>query len=255
MQRLGAEPYMDAARRNDILAQIASARAKERRVLEVLQSLPAWAERPFQKDQENFDANLRTYQAAQPIVRNIESRLMMTPGPIWKALTPDEQTALSNWSKSIDQLYAYVNTYFPSETQQYIAQAALLVIAIGAFVAPLFLDEPEKGLTLPFGLEPPGFPKRTPRPRAPIAPPQTAAPVFTPTSYSRIPRAVGPSTPLRVQPEIMRPAAPTLTPWRKTEPAATPGAPGYRTFTRPLDIPVSRVQTPSEAAATMTRPP
>jgi hypothetical protein len=261
---LGAEPYMDASRRNDVLAQISSGRAKEARVLEVLQSLPAWAETPFQVDQVAFESALRTYQAAEPVVRNIESRLVTTPGPIWKELTPEEVTALSNWSKSLDQLYAFTNTYFPSESQQYIGQVALLAIAVGAFLAPIFLDEPEKGLTLPFDIEPPKFPTSPRRPRASMPPPsapQTAMPVFTPTSFSRIPgTTIGPSTPLRVQAEVMRPAASAPpTPWRRPEApvgGAAPAAPGYRTFTRPLgpETPISRIQTPAEAARAAVNP-
>lgn len=262
MQRLGVDPYMDATRRNDILLQIAGARAKEMRILEILQSIPAWADRPFQKDQENFDASFKAYQAANPVVRNIESRLVTAPGPIWRDLTPDEQAALSSWMKSVDQLYAYVNTYFPTETQQYVAQVALLAIALGAFIAPIFLDEPEKGLSLPFGLEPPKFPS-SPRPVRRPAPTQA----IMPTSISRIPQPTGPVGPLRVQPEIMRPAAATPMPWRKSPAAATPmpwresptapATPGYRTFTRPLgpETSTSRIPTPSQAATTPSVPP
>jgi hypothetical protein len=257
---LGVEPYMDASRRNDVLAQISSGRAKEARVLEVINSLPAWAETPFQTDQVAFDTALRAYQAAEPVVRNIESRLVTTPGPIWKELTPAELTALANWSKSLDQLSTYVNTYFPSESQQYIGQVALLAIAVGAFLAPIFLDEPEKGLKLPFEFEPPRFPSSPrPVPRAPVAP-QAAMPVFTPTSFSRIPRppgAVGPPGPIRVQAEPMRPATSTIpTPWRRIEAptgGAAPAPAGYRTFTRP-EAPISRVQTPFEAAASVATP-
>lgn len=258
--RLGAEPYMDATRRIEILNQISTGRANEVRVLEVIQSLPAWVEAPFQADQPAFNAALKTYQTTEPVVRNIENRLMTTPGPVWKELTQEELAALSNWSKAVDQLYAYVNMYFPSETQQYIGQVALLAIAVGAFLAPIFLDEPEKGLALPFDLEPPTFPST---PRAQRLPLTTAAPPtsFTPTSFSRIPRpggTVGPSSPLRVQAEVMRPASPVASPWRRVEPAAAslPGASkaGYRTFTRPLDIPASRMQTPSEAASSATAP-
>lgn len=258
--RLGVEPYMDSLRRNEILAIISNGRAKEMRVLEVLQSLPAWAVTPFQADQAAFNASMQAYQQAEPIVRSIESRLVTTPGPIWKELSPEEQAALATWSKSIDQLYAYANTYFPSETQQYIAQVALLAIAATAFILPIFLDEPEKGLSFPFHIEPPKFPS-SPRaaPRIPSSPAAAATP-FTPTSFSRIPRpggTVGPTTPLRVQAEVMRPATSTPTPWRRMEPTgAAPATPGYRTFTRPLgpEAPVSRVQTPSEAAATVATP-
>lgn len=256
--RLGAEPYMDGPRRNEILNMISNGRTKEMRVLEVLQSLPSWAVSPFQADQAAFNTALQTYQAVEPVVRGIESRLVTTPGPIWKELSPEEQAALTTWSKSLDQLYAYVNTYFPSETQQYVGQVALLAIAAASFILPIFLDEPEKGLSLPFEIEPPKFPS-SPRPVPRISPsPAAAATPFAPTSFSRIPRpggTVGPATPLRVQAEVMRPATSTPTPWRRAEPTGpAPATPGYRTFTRPLgpEAPISRIQTPSEAAKVAT---
>lgn len=235
MQQLGVE-YMDANRRNDILLQIQETRTKEARVLEVVQSIPSWADRPFKADQENFQAAYNTYLASNPAVQALETRLATTPGPIWRELTPEEQAALNTWTKAVEQMYAYTNAYFPSETQQYIAQAALLAIAIGAFIAPIFLDEPEKGLALPFSLEPDVKFPTSPRPRRPGPAPATAAPTsFTPTSFSRIPGATGPSSPLRVQAEIMRPAASTAMPWRRPEMPGAPAAPGFRTFTRPLE--------------------
>jgi hypothetical protein len=265
---LGAEPNMDAGRRGEILLQISNGRTKEARVLEVLQTLPAWAEAPFKGDQVVANAAVQAYNAAQPIVRNIESRLVTTPGPIWKELTPEEQLALNNWSKAVDQLYVLVNTYFPSASQEYIGQIALLAIAVGAFLAPIFLDEPEKPLSLPFDIEPPMIPSLRPPPRAPAPTAERVMPVLTSTSFSRIPPrptgATGVPSPLRVQAEVMRPAASVPpTPWRRPEAPAAPAAPaaagpGYRTFARPLgpETPIaSRIQTPAEAAASTFRPP
>lgn len=255
MRRLGEEPYMDVERRNDILLLIASGRSKEARVNQVRAAIPAWADRPFKADQENWDANLKAYQAADPIVRKVESRLSVDPGPIWKELTAEEQTALSTWSKSIDNLYGYVNSYFPTESQKYIPQLVLAAIAIGAFVAPLFLSDDDEGLGLPFHFGPPPLPpeigpsRRPGIPQAPSSPVQR--PSFSPSSFSRI--TAGPRTPISVQAEVMRPAVSTP-PWRSAVPAsagALPQAPGYRAFVKPLgpSMPVSAEAAKVTAAA------
>src|SRR4029078_9860435 len=116
MRRLGAEePYMNRETRDDVLAQISAGRTKQARVQEVLNSLPAWSDRPFKGDQENFEAAYKTFQATDPIVSAIETRLVTEPGPIWRDFSSEERTAFLNWKTSLDRLDGYVTLSFPTE--------------------------------------------------------------------------------------------------------------------------------------------
>lgn len=249
--RLGADPYMDQDKRGGILLRINNGRAKEARVSEVLSVIPSWATEPFKTDQANFNAAFKVYQENSQIVRTLESRLMQEPGPIWRDITPQEEQALAKWSSSLDSLYAYVNTYFPSETQKFWEQVVLGAIALGAFLAPLFLSKDDEGLRLPFSLEPlplPWVSKRVPKGARREAAPTTAA--------------------IPVRAEVFRPGLPPA--WRRTQtptaatrmpftPVATPAgtAPAFRSFAKPLgpSIPVTsatvRAQMPT---ATTTMP-
>lgn len=151
---LGAE-YMDEAKRLDILSKIQAGHDKEVRVLQVTSVIPQWVERPFKEDQEKFNQELEIYKKSAPTVRQIEEKLTLSQGPVWPSLTPEEEVALQNWIGALGNLEAYVNAYFPSETQKYTAQVALLLIAAGAFIAPIFLSEGKVGL--PFRIGPPRF--------------------------------------------------------------------------------------------------
>lgn len=251
---------MDVERRNDVLLRIAAGRAKEARITEVRSAIPSWADRPFKGDQEKYDAALNIYLTAEPIVRNVESRLSVTPGPIWKELTGEEQAALSNWERSIDSLYAYVNTYFPSESQKYIGQFALAAIAIGAFVAPLFMGNDDDAAPFPFHLEPFPLPPQIGPSRKPAAPAaaavQTQRPSFMPSSFSRVPQ--GMKTPIPVQAEVMRPAVSTP-PWRSAastpvSSGALPSSPGFRSFAKPLGPSVPVTAATAQATATGAAP-
>lgn len=230
--RLGEE-YMDADKRRDLLLEISNGRQKEARVIEVTSSLPTWVQRPFKNDQENFDQQLKIYKDNAAAVQALDQRLSQAQGPIWKDITPEEETALANWAGSLDRLNEYASSYFPSSTQQYIAKAALIAIAVGSFVLPLFLstDEPK----LPFKISPPGLPpsirpseKRLPAPGRPPAL-QVKAEPFRPSV-----------TPMRRLPGPVAEAQP-----------GTPAPSAFRTFARPLgpSMPVS-----AAAAATSGMP-
>lgn len=233
--RLGEEPYMDVDRRNDILLSISQGHDKEVRINEVVTSIPAWADQPFKGDQENFNTNLKIYQISNPIVQKLETRLKNEPGPIWKELTTDEKQALNDWSSSVDNLYGYVNSYFPTESQKYIPQIILWTIAIGAFVAPLFLSE-DDGLSFPFHIGPPDLPPGIgpSRPGTTAVVTSSQRPSYPGSSFSKIP-GIQRSTALPVQAEIMRPAVSTP-PWKPSALPA-PGAaagPSFRAFAKPL---------------------
>lgn len=249
MHRLADQPYMDLDSRNGILLSISQGHEKEARVSEVRASIPAWADRPFKDDQANFDLNLQIYQAANPIVQKLETRLANEPGPIWKEMTSDEKQALANWSPALDNLVGYVNSYFPTDTQKYIPQIALWLIAIGAFVVPMFLTEDNEVLSLPFHFGPPPLPPGIGPTRAPVT---TTAMITTSqrppysADFSKIPGASRPAA-IPVQAEVMRPAV-SQPSWR---PVAPPGASGprLRSFTTPLGpMPVTAATT--QAAAT-----
>lgn len=259
--RLGEEPYMDVDRRNDILLLIADARAKEARINEVRAVIPAWAEQPFKSDQANWAASLKAYQATSPIVGKLEARLSLEPGPIWKELTAEEKAALYNWTASIEAMYGYVNTYFPTETQKYLPQAVLIAIAIGAFTTPLFLSSDDEGFNLPFKFGPiplppqigPSSPQIGPSSRVifPSAPTfQSQRPSYSPSSFSKIPQ----QSP--IQAEVMRPTV-SSPPWKSAAPTsagALQSSPGFRTFTTPLG-PVMPVTASSIQAAATGAPP
>lgn len=249
--RLGVEAYLDEEKRRNILLRVNAARSKEARVSEVTTAIPSWAERPFKEDQEKFNLALKIYRENDPTVRALEMRLLQQPGPVWKDITPQEEQALANWMAAIDTMHAYVNTYFPSEIQKFWGQVALGAIALGSFLAPLFLSKDDEGLKLPFSLEPlplPWVSKRTPRgPRR--EPP-------APTGATAIP----------VRAEVFRPGiSPT---WKRIAertadaasriPGASPGAtlsPSFRSFVRPLgpSVPVTPA-TVRAAASTGTVP-
>lgn len=258
--RLGEEPYMDVERRNDILLIISQGHEKEVRINEVLSSIPTWADRPFKDDQENLNANLKVYQTTNPIVQKLEVRLANEPGPIWKELTEDEKKALTNWTMALDNLHGYVNSYFPTETQKYIPQISLWLIAIGAFVTPLFVSNGDEALSLPFHFGPPALPPSIgpSRPSGSTAvATQSQRPGYSSSSFSKIP-GVPRSSATPVQAEIMRPAVSTP-PWRQSVlPAPTPasapgpgsGSTGYRTFVRPLGPMMPVTPETTQAAAT-----
>jgi hypothetical protein len=252
--RLGENPYMDVDRRNDLLLLISQERAKEARIAEVIASIPAWADRPFKDDQDKFNVNLKAYQAANPLILKLEARLTNEPGPIWKELTAEEKQALSNWTVAIDSLSGYVDNYFPTRTQKYVPQIALWAIAIGAFVAPLFLSD-EK-LSLPFHFGPPGLPPGMgPSRRAMTAIP-SQRPSYPGASFSKIPFSPRlPATP--VQAEVMRPAVQTP-PWRAsalTAPGSPAAAAAYRSFTKPLGPTMPVTSETAQAVATAAAPP
>jgi hypothetical protein len=255
--RLGEDPYMDVDRRNDILLLIAEARAKEARVNEVRAVIPAWADQPFKSDQANWAASLKAYQAANPIVVKLESRLALEPGPIWKELTAEEKAALYNWTASIEAMYGYVNTYFPTETQKYLPQAVLIAIAIGAFTTPLFLSSDDEGFNLPFKFGPiPLPPQIGPSSRA-IAPSvstfQSQRPSYSASSFSKIPQQ-SPMSP--IQAEVMRPTV-SSPPWKSAAPTSAGAiqvSPGFRTFTTPLGPAMPVTASSIQAAATGAPP-
>lgn len=213
--RLGAE-YMDAAKRQDILLQISNGGAKEARILEVTSTIPAWVQRPFKEDQENFNQALDVYRKNAPIVKSVNQRLSQSAGPVWPDLTQNEIDAINNWEASVGNLEAYVNTYFPSQTQQYIGQVALVVIAVGALVAPLFMGEEKLGL--PF------------RVKFPFAKPPKAA---REPGTSLAPRGLVARRPVQVEAEVYRPGSMRRLPPPPPSAAESREAP-YRTFVRPL---------------------
>jgi len=256
--RLGEEPYMDVDRRNDLLLLISQERAKEARIVEVVSSIPAWADRPFKADQEKFNVNLNAYQTANPLILKLEARLANEPGPIWKELTADEKKALGDWTVAIDNLSGYVDNYFPTETQKYIPQIALWAIAIGAFVAPLFLSDDDEKLALPFQVGPPPLPMIGPSRgavEAPTASITSQRPSYPGSSFSKIPFSTRSSvTP--VQAEVMRPAVQTP-PWRAsalTAPGSPAAAAAYRSFTKPLG-PIMPVTSETTQAVATAAPP
>lgn len=255
--RLGDQPYMDVDKRNDLLFLISQERVKEARILDVMASIPAWADRPFKDDQEKFTINLKTYQEANPVILKLESRLVNEPGPIWKELTPDEKQALNNWTVAIDNLSGYADSYFPTETQKYIPQIALWAIAIGAFVAPLFMSDDNDGkLSLPFEFGPPALPPSFGPSRAvatAMIPGQSQRPSYPGSSFSKIPMTTR-SSAIPVQAEVMRPAVSTP-PWRAA--ASSPGSSGavsYRSFTKPLGPMMPVTAETAQAVATAAPP-
>lgn len=253
--RLGEEPYMDVDRRNDLLLLISQERAKEARIIQVMASIPAWADRPFKDDQEKFNVNLKAYQAANPLILKLEARLANEPGPIWKELTAEEKTALGNWTVAIDNLVGYADSYFPTETQKYIPQIALWAIAIGAFVAPLFLSDDEEKLSLPFQFGPPALPSMAPsRGAVTTAAIPSQRPSYPGSSFSKIPMTTR-SSAIPVQAEVMRPAISTP-PWRATAPSApgSAGAVAYRSYAKPLG-PVMPVTAETTQATATSAPP
>lgn len=261
MRRLGAEePYMNQEKRDDVLSQISAGRVKQARVQEVLNSIPQWADRPFKNDQQNFTEAYKTFQATDPIVSAIETRLMTEPGPIWRDFSPEERTAFANWTASLNKLEGYVNTYFPTEQQQRIMEYVLWGVAVSSFVLPLLLSDGDGKLGLPFKLSPlplpPGLkPRMTPSGTLPLTKPgfrpgMPARPSFSPTSFSKIPTAQG--APLQVQAEVMRPAT-AAAPWRSSIPSPTsssPPSPGFRSFVKPLGPSQPVTTATAQAAAT-----
>jgi len=261
MRRLGAEePYMNRETRDDVLAQISAGRTKQARVQEVLNSLPAWSDRPFKGDQENFEAAYKTFQATDPIVSAIETRLVTEPGPIWRDFSSEERTAFLNWKTSLDRLEGYVNAYFPTEQQQRVMEYVLWGIAIGSFVLPMLLSDADGKMGLPFKLEPlplpPGMKPRilTPTGVAPMKPGfrpgMPPRPSFTPTSFSKIPTA--PGAPLQVKAEVLRPAT-AAAPWRSSIQAPSAGnlpSPGFRSFVKPLGPSQPATAATAQAVAT-----
>lgn len=231
--RLGAE-YMDAAKRQDILLQISNGAVKEARIIEVTSTIPAWVQRPFKEDQENFNQQLEIYKKNAPIVKSVNQRLSQNQGPVWPDLTQNEIDAILNWEGAVGKLEAYVNTYFPSQTQQYVGQVALLLIAVGSLVAPLFMGEEKLGL--PF------------RVKFPFARP---ARVAREPGTTQTPRGLISRRPVQVEAEVYRPNVPMR---RLSPSSAAPEGAVYRTFVRPLTaeapptaerVPVSATRTPA----------
>lgn len=258
MHRLGAEePYMNRERRDDVLLQIARGRTRQARVASVLNALPKWTDRPFRDDQEKFDEALKTFKAADPLVSAVELRLNTEPGPVWRDFTPDERTAFTNWTSSLEKLEGYVNSYFPTDEHILFTEYVLLAIAIGSFVLPLLLSD-ESEITFPIHPRPvPLPPSMKPRVGPRLVPAAAARPSFRPSSgpgrpsfaptssnFSPILTASGA---IPVKAEVMRPAT-AASPWRQSiqAPATTPATapavaaegrpvtPSFRSFIRPL---------------------
>lgn len=216
--RLGAE-YMDAAKRRDILLQIANGVEKEARIIGVTSTIPSWVQRPFKEDQENFNRELEVYKNYAPIVQSVNQRLSQTAGPVWPDLTDREMEAIQNWAKSVNNIEAYVNQYFPITPRQYTGQVALLLIAVGAFMAPLFMGDEKIGL--PFQVKFP-FAKPSRVEREP---------------GTRIPgRELISRRPLPVEAEVYRSRLPMRKPMSlpPVSAEARDAEAAYRTFARPL---------------------
>ena len=205
---MGEAEYMDAEQRADILRQIQAGHDSEARIQAVLSTIPPTLTTPFQDDQKAFEDTMRTYQSADPIVKSLENRLLTDPGPAWRNITQQEQTALATWTKSLGTLDGIAQSHFPSETAVDFKKFILLALGIGAIVAPLFFTK-ENGVGLPFSFGPPPLPPVQPTPpRAPARP----VPAFQ-------------ATPIR--PDVIRPTVTTI------PGGAAPRPYQYRTFTRP----------------------
>ena len=214
MGETAAPEYMDAEQRAHILRQIQAGHEAEARIQAVLSSLPPTLPTPFQNDQKTFEETMRTYQSADPIVKSLENRLTTDPGPAWRNVTQQEQTALATWTKSLSELDSIAQAHFPSETAVDFKKFLLLALGIGAIVAPLFFTK-EEGIGLPFRIGPPPLPPVTPTPpRAPVRP----VPSFQ-------------ATPIR--PDVIRPTVTTI------PGGAAPRPYQYRTFTRPGGAPAA----------------
>ncbi len=274
MYRLADQPYMNQEKRDGVLSQINLGRARQARIQSTISSLPAWTDRPFKADQENFNQQMKVFQDADKLVSAVETRLRMDPGPVWKDFTPEEQTAFNNWTNSLATMEGYVNAYFPSEDQQRYMTYVCMGVAVVSFVLPLLISDGDAPLTFPLKPKPvplpPGMKPRVAPSPAGAALPVSQRPVFrpsavpgresvVPTSFSRIPAPSIPQAaaakPIPVQAEVLRPAT-AAAPWRQSvtaPPSAGLPTAGFRNFVRPLgpSEPVSA----RTAAATATGTP
>ena len=199
MYRLADQPYMTQEKRDGVLSQITTGRARQARIQSVISSLPSWTDRPFKADQENFEQQQKVFNAADGLVSQVESRLRSEAGPVWKDFSPEEQTAFNNWTSSLSTMEGYVNAYFPTEDQQRYMTYVCAGIAVVSFVLPLLISDGDTTLSLPFKPKPvplpPGMGPRVAPPapvtaaaQATFARPAFRAPSSTMTpTFSRIP--------------------------------------------------------------------
>lgn len=216
------ENRIDVEMHDRILAQIAAGREKQTHIIEVMSGLPSWATKPFEGDQDAFNAALKSFQAADPTVTALEQRLTNEPGPIWRNFTPEEETALANWTKAVDDMGAVVEKYFPSNIAKDLRNIVLLLVGVGAIFGPLLWttdeSEPRK-----FGIRPP-------------LPPTGARPAPAPGPLPLPPGVLPFRPPAPPAPGVMRPAVMTFAPGVPIPPPGSAAIPTPR-FARPLTSP------------------
>jgi len=249
MFRLGAEePYMNQERRDSVLSQINTGRSQQARIQSLLASLPAWTDRPFKGDQENFDHSMKVFQDTDPLVTKVETRLRNDPGPVWRDFTNEELTAFTNWVNALANMDGYVSAYFPTDEQQRYMTYVCIGVAVVSFVLPLLISDGDSDLKFPIDPKPvplpPGMrPRLAPAPSGAVVSTLPQRPTFRAPSvpireagaptFSRIPAA---TKAIPVQAEVLRPAT-AAAPWRQTIQSPPPSSvptPGFRSFVKPL---------------------
>jgi hypothetical protein len=224
------EDTIDAEARDRVLGRIAQGRENQVLITSKLGALPSWVTVPFQDDQEAFNVAIKAFQEADPTVTALEHRLSSEPGPVWRNLSPQEEAALTNWTKSADTMASLVERHYPSDITKDIKNIALLLIGVGAIFGPLLWTSDGESASDLFRLRP--LVPSGPRPMGPFGPVPTALPLPPGVLPFRPPMAAPPP------PGVLRPSVTTFAPGMPIPPPGTiPGVPSptpMPRFARPL---------------------
>lgn len=210
MKRMGEIP-IDIDRRNEILRLVASGRGNSQGLVDRIEVIPAWLDKPMRADQPTFDAAFREYQRTDPIVTSLEQRLVQEPGPVWRDLSAQEKEALGIWSTSVDSMASIAKKYFPSDTERDLKKVALALIGLGAFALPILLS-PKESSGIRLWPRAPEFPSGPVDTRGLTTPRQT---------YQGLPRSTGTTADV---PVFSRSAASSTSKYTFRSPSADRGA-------------------------------
>lgn len=242
VRQMGQALVLDDEKRVLLLSRIASVRDEVTSRIEEIPPRILADERVLGSDLEAFQKARETMKTLAPKINSIEYRLMGVPGPYW-LLSPEEEQGLSQWFGAADTVVSILKKRFPRPGEQDLMVFALLLLGVGAILAPLFWTKDEVK---------PLF--RLPKPPPPPSAPQVAVPP------APVPSRPAPAAPVRLTPEtpVFRPTPATVrteAPIRVQAEIIPPGQVPRRTFTSPLGPTAPQVTPRTYTPAPRTGPP
>lgn len=153
----GETANMDAQKRDDILSLISAGREIEAAALLHPRVVMSSSEAPVDAGTMALAASMKSFDTHDPVVRAIDRRLRLAPGPTYRDLSRQESQALSAWAQAADSMGQTVQDNVASSSGG-TGMVVLIVLAVGAILSTVLLSgggTPDTGLPTRFGGYPP----------------------------------------------------------------------------------------------------